>query len=55
VPLLQTAARWLQEQRGRQLIRLESWGDDAATIALYEALGFVLIEHEVSYVREAGA
>lgn len=54
VPLLQTAARWLQEQRGRQPIRLESWGDDAATIALYEALGFALIEHEVSYVREVG-
>ena len=53
-PLLQTAARALQDRRGRQPLRLESWGDPAATIALYEALGFALVEHEVSYVREVG-
>ena len=52
VPLLQTAARWLQEQRGRQPIRLESWGDSAETIVQYEALGFALVAHEVSMVRE---
>ena len=52
--LLQTAARALQERRGRQPLRLESWGDSAETIALYEALGFALVEHEVSYVREVG-
>jgi len=53
VPLALTAAAWLRE-RGARPIRLESWGDDAATIALYEALGFTLVEHEVSTVREVG-
>ena len=52
-PLALTAAAWLRE-RGARPIRLESWGDNAATIALYEALGFALVEHEVSYVREVG-
>ena len=50
-PLVLTAARWLREQ-GARPIRLESWGDSAATVAIYESLGFTLIEHEVSYVRE---
>jgi mycothiol synthase len=49
-PLVLTAARWLQEQ-GARPIRLESWGDTAETVAVYESLGFTLIEHEVSYVR----
>jgi ribosomal protein S18 acetylase RimI-like enzyme len=52
-PLALTAAHWLRGQ-GARPIRLESWGDAAATIALYEALGFALVEHEVSYVREVG-
>ena len=52
-PLALTAAAWLRE-RGARPIRLESWGDDAATIALYEALGFSLVEHEISTVREVG-
>ena len=52
-PLALTAARWLREH-GLRPIRLESWGDSATTIALYEALGFALVEHEVSYVREVG-
>ena len=46
-----TAARWLTRQDQRP-IRLESWGDPAGTVAIYESLGFELIEHEVSYVRE---
>jgi mycothiol synthase len=50
-PLVLTAARWLQAQ-GRRPIRLESWGDSAETVAVYQSLGFALIEHEVSYVRE---
>lgn len=50
-PLALTAAHWLRAQEARP-IRLESWGDPAATIAIYEALGFTLEEHEVSYVRE---
>jgi mycothiol synthase len=49
-PLVLTAARWLQTQ-GHRPIRLESWGDSAATVAVYESLGFTLVEHEVSYVR----
>lgn len=53
VPLALTAAHWLRQQ-GARPIRLESWGDAAATIALYEALGFAQAEHEVSYVREVG-
>ena len=52
-PLALTAAAWLRERSARP-IRLESWGDDAATIALYEALGFSLVEHEISTVREVG-
>ncbi|MBK7218323.1 MAG: GNAT family N-acetyltransferase [Candidatus Promineofilum sp.] len=52
-PLALTAARWLREL-GARPIRLESWGESAATIALYETLGFALVEHEVSYVRGVG-
>jgi len=52
-PLALTAAHWLRAQ-GAQPIRLESWGDSAATIAIYEALGFEGVEHEVSYARELG-
>jgi mycothiol synthase len=50
-PLALTAAHWLRAQ-GPQPIRLESWGDTAETVALYTTLGFTLIEHEVSYVRD---
>lgn len=50
-PLALTAAHWLRGQ-GARPIRLESWGDAAETIAVYEALGFALVEHEVSMVRE---
>ncbi len=53
VPLALTAAHWLRGQ-GARPIRLESWGDSAETIALYKALGFALVEHEVSTVREVG-
>jgi hypothetical protein len=52
-PLVLTAARWLQSQANRP-IRLESWGDTAETVAVYESLGFTLIEHDVSYVLELG-
>lgn len=52
-PLALTAAHWLRAQ-GAQPIRLESWGDPAATIAIYETLGFERVEHEVSYARELG-
>jgi len=50
VPLALTAAHWLRAN-GAKPIRLESWGDTRQTIAGYEALGFALVEHEVSYVR----
>lgn len=50
-PLVLTAAHWLRGQ-GQRPIRLESWGDSAETVALYTTLGFTLVEHEVSYVRE---
>ncbi len=50
-PLALTAAHWLRAQAARP-VRLESWGDSAATIAIYEALGFERVEHEVSYARE---
>jgi len=50
-PLALTAARWLRAQAVRP-IRLESCGDPAATIAIYEALGFTITDHEVSYVRD---
>lgn len=52
-PLALTAARWLRDQADRP-VRLESWGDPEATIAVYELLGFDRVEHEVSYVRELG-
>lgn len=51
VPLALHAAYWLRS-RGGGPVRLESWGDPAATIALYEALGFEIAGHKVSYVRE---
>lgn len=50
-PLVLTAAHWLRARDARP-IRLESWGDSAETVVLYTTLGFTLIEHEVSYVRE---
>lgn len=50
-PLALTAARWLRQQ-GDRPIHLGSWGDTAETIATYEALGFVITAHKVSYVRE---
>ncbi len=53
MPLALTAAHWLHGQ-GARPIRLESWGDTAETIAAYQALGFALADHEVSYVRELG-
>ncbi len=52
-PLALTAARGLREL-GARPFRRESWGESAATIALYETLGFALVEHEVSYVRGVG-
>jgi GNAT superfamily N-acetyltransferase len=47
-PLVLEAAKFLQSQGPRPL-RLESWSDPAETIALYEALGFERVLHEVSY------
>lgn len=52
-PLALAAAGWLRDRSIRP-VRLESWGDTAETIAGYEALGFRLVRHEVSYVREVG-
>lgn len=54
VPLALTAAAWLRG-RDRRPVRLNCWGDARETIAGYEAAGFGVVEHEVSYVREAGA
>ena len=53
VPLALTAAHWLRAG-GDRPIRLESWGDSRETIAAYEALGFKLADHQVSYVRVLG-
>lgn len=50
-PLALAAARWLRDRSARP-IRLESWGDSAETVAIYESLGFAPERHEVSYVRE---
>lgn len=50
-PLVLSAARWLSGV-GQRPIRLESWGDPAEVIQIYESLGFVIDNHEVSYVRE---
>lgn len=50
-PLALHAAHWLRS-RGGGPVRLESWGDPASTIALYEALGFEIAGHKVSYVRD---
>lgn len=52
-PLALMAAHWLRSRASRP-IRLESWGDAAETVAIYQTLGFELSEHEVSYVRELG-
>ena len=48
------AAHWLRS-RGDAPIRLESWGDPAATVEIYKALGFEIVGHKVSYVRELGS
>ncbi len=51
VPLLLWGAAWLARQPGVPVARhlLESWGDDPATIAAYQALGFALERREVGW------
>jgi len=46
-PMVLTALRWLREQ-GRRPVRLESWGDTPETVALYQEIGFKLVEHALS-------
>ncbi len=47
-PLVLTAMHW-QRARSSKPVRLESWGDDEQTIALYRDLGFDLDQHYVAY------
>ncbi len=46
-PMVLTALRWLRAH-SRRPVRLESWGDTPETVALYEEIGFQLVEHAVS-------
>lgn len=48
VPLLLTAMHWLRAQ-GIDAIRLESWGDDEATLRQYHELGFTTERRAISY------
>ena len=50
-PLTLHALSWLRS-KGRNPVRLESWGDSAETIAQYEALGFQLIEHYIAFRKD---
>jgi len=45
VPLLQAGVQWLRE-RERVDIELESWGDDAVTLAQYQGLGFTIVRQQ---------
>jgi mycothiol synthase len=46
-PMVLTALRWLRA-KARRPVRLESWGDTPETVALYEEIGFALVEHAIS-------
>jgi ribosomal protein S18 acetylase RimI-like enzyme len=46
-----TAARWLR-RCGPQAIRLESYGDEADVIAIYQELGFCLDGQWLSFLYE---
>lgn len=50
VPLLLTLIHWLLTE-GPARIEIESWGDDAQTLACYRDLGFGLAREEISYRR----
>lgn len=50
VPLLLTLIHWLLTE-GPARIEIESWGDDAQTLARYRDLGFWLAREEISYRR----
>lgn len=54
LPLALTGLRWLGQQRdatGQPIARvtLETWGDSAETLALYQSLGFAIEQQEHSY------
>lgn len=50
VPLLLTAWQWARTlSPAPALIELESWGDEPATLALYQDLGFALARRAISY------
>ena len=49
-PLLLTVLQWLASQN-LATIELESWGDTTATLDLYRALGFALMQEAISYRR----
>ncbi len=46
--LLLTAMRWLAPQ-SPSVIELESWGDNAQTLAAYRTLGFTIMQEAISY------
>lgn len=47
--LLAHAVHWLREQA--QIIELESWGDSAETLMLYQSLGFEVLRQQIAYQR----
>jgi hypothetical protein len=47
-PLLLAALGWLHSQRPAA-VELESWGDEAATLATFEACGFAFTRQQTSY------
>ena len=51
LPLLLAAAHWLRAQ-GPENLELKSWGDSAATLAVYEGAGFRQTRRAISYGRD---
>jgi mycothiol synthase len=51
LPLLLTSLQWLSTQKHAS-IELESWGDTPETLALYQQLGFTLVQEQISYQRD---
>ncbi len=46
--LVLTAMRWLRT-KGRHAVVLQSWGDDEQTIAIYQKMGFLLLQRFLAY------
>lgn len=47
-PLVLTALHWLRSQ-GQHAVVLQSWDDNEQTIAIYQEMGFVLMQHFLAY------